>query len=62
MPQEHRSTGQMISTLCFLGVGLWLLGQAALEPWPRSAFLGACGFCSLLGAARHVIARLNPWR
>ncbi|MEM1100458.1 MAG: hypothetical protein AAGH73_02865 [Pseudomonadota bacterium] len=56
-PSHRPSTGDMISTLCFLGVGLWLLGNATLEPWPRNALLALAGAASLAGAARHIIAR-----
>lgn len=59
MTDHRQTTGQMISTLCFLGVGLWLLGEAALAPWPKAGLLIASGLCCLAGAARHIIARLN---
>ncbi|MEM9435462.1 MAG: hypothetical protein AAGA15_00365 [Pseudomonadota bacterium] len=59
MMSNRRTTGEMISTLCFFGVGLWLFGQAALATeWPRAALLATCGVFCLAGAARHLIARL----
>lgn len=59
MMSKRRTTGEMISTLCFFGVSVWLLGQAALATdWQNAALLGACGLCCLAGAARHLIARL----
>lgn len=57
MPRRRSSTGEMISTLCFLGVGLWSLGEAALAPWPKAAVLALCALACLAGAARHPIAR-----
>jgi hypothetical protein len=48
----------MISTLCFLGVGLWALGEAAMAPWPKATILTLCASACLAGAARHPIARV----
>jgi len=48
----------MISTLCFLGVGLWSLGEAALASWPKAVILTLCALACLAGAARHPIARM----
>ncbi|MEO0677777.1 MAG: hypothetical protein AAFZ02_09495 [Pseudomonadota bacterium] len=58
MAQDRRSTGQLISTLCYLGVGLWLLGEAFLASLPQSIILALAGLASLAGAARHPLARL----
>nr|WP_045682454.1 hypothetical protein [Roseovarius sp. BRH_c41] len=57
MTHRHRSTGEMISTLCFIGVGFWCLGTALDAPQPKSALLILCAFASLAGSARHLIAR-----
>lgn len=58
MTQRRHSTGEMISTLCFIGVGLWSLGTALDAPQPRAAILILCALACLAGAARHPIARL----
>ncbi|MEQ8900781.1 MAG: hypothetical protein RID11_14820 [Roseovarius sp.] len=58
MRHRRTSTGEMISTLCFLGVGLWALGEAAMAPWPKATILTLCASACLAGAARHPIARV----
>ena len=58
MRHRRTSTGEMISTLCFLGVGLWSLGEAALASWPKAVILTLCALACLAGAARHPIARM----
>lgn len=58
MRHRRTSTGEMISTLCFLGVGLWSSGVAAESPWPKATILSICALACLAGAARHVLARL----
>ena len=61
--QRRRSTGEMISTLCFLGVGAWALGVALESSWPKGIALGICSAACFAGAGRHVIARLlASWR
>lgn len=57
------SVGQMISTLCFLGVGLWLIAEAAMtENDPaRVLVLGSCAILSLMGALRFQIATVASW-
>ncbi|WP_417727058.1 hypothetical protein [Roseovarius sp.] len=57
MTHRRRSTGEMISTLCFIGVGLWSLGTALEAPQPKAVLLILCAVACLLGAARHLIAR-----
>ncbi|MGR3546735.1 MAG: hypothetical protein ACU0CB_12990 [Roseovarius sp.] len=62
MTERPRSTGEMISTLCFIGVGLWSLGTALEAPQPKAALLMVCAVACFLGAARHPIARrLERW-
>lgn len=51
-------TGDLISTLCFAGVGLWLTGQGLQAEGPRALLLGLCAAACLLGAARHRIAAI----
>lgn len=58
MTRRHRSTGEMISTLCYVGVGLWSLGTAVDAPFPKAALLGVCALACFAGALRHQIARL----
>ncbi len=57
------SVGQMISTLCFLGVGLWLIAEAAMtEGDPLRVFvLLCCAILSLSGALRFQIATVAGW-
>jgi len=57
------SVGQMISTLCFLGVGLWLIAEAVMtenDPF-RVFILISCAILSLSGALRFQIAPLAGW-
>ena len=66
--QKQRSLGEMISTVCFYGVGAYFLldgGQARLDgaSVPHYAGLWAAGVLCLLGGARFVISDwLNRWR
>ena len=61
-PKRPRTLGDMISTVCFAGVAMWLYGEAAIrhteaggwQVWGLVASASAC----LLGALRHVIADL----
>jgi hypothetical protein len=62
MTQRPRSTGEMISTLCYIGVGLWTLGAALEAPFPKAALLGLCALACFAGALRHQIARLLEHR
>ena len=57
MTDDKRSTGRLISTLCFLGVGLWLLGEAMAADPLRAVLLGLASLACLAGAARNPIAR-----
>ncbi|WP_212699123.1 hypothetical protein [Thalassovita aquimarina] len=61
--KRNGSVGQMISTLCFLGVGLWLIAEAAMtEGNPLRVFvLLCCAILSLLGALRFQIAMMAHW-
>lgn len=58
MARRHGSTGEMISTLCYVGVGLWTLGAALEAPFPKAALLILCALACFAGAIRHQIARL----
>lgn len=58
MTRRPRSTGEMISTLCYIGVGLWTLGSALEAPFPKAALLGLCALACFAGALRHQIAQL----
>lgn len=58
MSGDRSSTGQLISTLCYLGVGLWLVGEAINAPPLQSVLFAVSGTACLLGAARNPIARL----
>lgn len=58
MARRPRSTGEMISTLCYVGVGLWTLGTALEAPFPKAALLGSCAVACFAGALRHQIAQL----
>lgn len=51
------STGQMISTVCFVGVGLWSFGTALDAPMPTAIVLGLCSLACFAGASRFLIAR-----
>lgn len=58
MTRRPRSTGEMISNLCYVGVGLWTLGTALEAPLPQAVVLGLCALACFAGALRHQIARL----
>lgn len=58
MTQHTRSTGEMISTLCYIGVGFWSLGTAVDAPLPKAILLGICAMACFAGALRHQIAQL----
>lgn len=58
MRQPTRSTGEMISTLCYIGVGLWSLGTAVDAPFPKATLLSICAIACFAGALRHQIAHL----
>lgn len=55
---RRRSAGEMISTACFAGVGVWLLGAAMQAPPLKAALLLICSAACISGALRFVIARL----
>lgn len=61
--REKGSYGQMISTLCFVGVGLFLVGEAAATQGDplRFAVMAFCAFLSLAGALRFQIAWAARW-
>ncbi len=52
------STGDLISTLAFLGSGLWLCDAAIQSVGVAAAALWLCGGSCLLAALRHPIAQL----
>ena len=58
MRHRRTTTGEIISTLCFLGVGFWSVGVAAESSWPKATILSLCALACLAGAARHVLAKL----
>lgn len=58
MTKRPISRGEMISTLCFAGVGLWLMGTALEGRGIESIALYLCAVLCLAAAARHPIARL----
>lgn len=62
MTQRPRSTGEMISTLCYIGVGFWTLGTAMEAPLAKAALLGLCALACFAGALRHQIADLLEHR
>lgn len=58
MTRRNGSTGEMISTFCYVGVGLWTLGAALEAPFPKAGLLILCTLACFAGAIRHQIARL----
>lgn len=58
MTPRHASRGEMISTLCFAGAGLWCLSAGLDTAQPKATFLFVCAGACLAGAARHPLARL----
>ena len=61
--RKQRSLGEMISSICFYGVGLYFLFEGALardEGEPALTFLGLwlAGVICLMGGARFMIANI----
>ena len=61
--RKQRSLGEMISSICFYGVGLYFLFEGALardEGEPALTFLGLwlAGVFCLMGGARFMIAKI----
>ena len=61
--RRHRSLGEMISTICFYGVGVYFLLEGTLireEGGPALKYAGIwlAGVICLLGGARFLIADL----
>ena len=59
--RKQRSLGEMISTICFYGVGVYLILEGSLardEGEPVHVFLGLwlAGLVCVLGGARFIIA------
>lgn len=52
----------MISTLCYVGVGLWTFGTALEASFPKAALLILCAIACFAGAIRHQIARFLDGR
>ncbi|MFD0857491.1 hypothetical protein [Roseovarius aquimarinus] len=57
MRKRHHSTGEMISTLTFIGVGLWCLGTGLEAPPLKATVLFICAGACITGAARNLIAK-----
>jgi hypothetical protein len=55
-----RSLGETVSTVVFLGAGLWLIGAALVgaDGPVRGVLMGLCGAASLAGVARFQIAAI----
>jgi hypothetical protein len=60
MTMTHRpiTRGDLISTLCFAGMALWLAGTATQVETPRAILLGLCALACLAAALRHPLARI----
>ena len=61
--RKQRSLGEMISSICFYGVGFYFLFEGALardEGEPALTFLGLwlAGVICLMGGARFMIAKI----
>ena len=56
--RRRTSTGDMISSIAFLGAGLWLLSDALETDGWRGWALLLCALASLAAALRHPAARL----
>ena len=59
-PQKGQSTGQMISTVCFFGMAVWLAGQArdSVDAPLNAAALWLTGLACLAGGLRFQIRHL----
>lgn len=58
MRKRPLTTGELISNLCFIGVGLWSLGTGIEASFPKSVVLILCALACFAGAARYPLARL----
>lgn len=58
MNRRSASRGEMISTLCFLGMGAWFGGAAAAAPFAQAVVLVLCALACFAGAARQPLARI----
>lgn len=58
--RNPRSTGEIISTIVFVGVSLWLAGEALINEgaWWRGALLWLASIASMAGAFRFLIGRM----
>jgi hypothetical protein len=54
-PRRRTTTGDMISTLCSLGVTVFLADAALTSEGWRAAGLWLSAGCTLAGALRHVL-------
>ena len=57
--RNPRSTGEVISTIAFAGVSLWIAGEAMINqgPWWRGTLLWLAAIACMDGAFRIVIGR-----
>lgn len=63
MKKRPMTSGEMISTLCYIGVAVWTLGAAQDAPPLKAAVLVLCAVACLIGAARRPLARLlDHWQ
>ena len=58
--RNPRSTGEVISTIAFVGVSLWFASEALVNEgaWWRGALLWIASVGSMAGAFRFLIGRL----
>ena len=65
VPRRHRSHGELISTICYGGMAVWMALEAltaSTEAWSgRDALLAVCAVLSFAGALRFNIANLVAW-
>jgi hypothetical protein len=56
------TSGSVISSFCFGGVGLWLISEASAADAAKSVLLYLCAACCIAGAFRiPIAAALRQW-